>query len=165
MKRALVMLMLLLSSPAHAEGQPSVLNPSGLPIPRYVALKADEVNLRVGPGKRYPTRYVYKRQGLPVQIIEEFAHWRKITDYEGSSGWVHKNMLDGKRTAIILDKTQNLYDDPKADARAVMRADKLVIGTLKRCEPDWCALEIHKRKGWIRKADIWGVTREEVFRE
>lgn len=164
MKR-LFIAMLLVSSAAHAEGQASVLNPSGLPIPRYVSLKADEANVRVGPGKRYPTRYVYKRMGLPVQITEEFAHWRRITDYEGASGWVHKGMLDGKRTALIMGKTQNLYDDPEPDAPVVMRADKLVIGTLKRCEPDWCQLEINQRKGWIRKADIWGVTREEVFRE
>lgn len=165
MKRLVAVLMILAAVPAHAKEEPSILNPSGLPVPRYVSLKSDEVNVRVGPGKRYPTHYVYKRAHLPVKIIEEFAHWRKISDYEGSSGWVHKGMVDGKRTALILEKTQNLYAEPDASSAVTMRAARLVIGTVRKCEPDWCELEISGRKGWVLKADIWGVNREEVFKE
>ena len=164
MKR-LLLIALLLTSPALAAPEASILNPSGLPVPRYVSLKFDEANVRVGPGKRYPIRYVYKRVHLPVQIIEEFAHWRKIADYEGSSGWVHKGAIDGKRTAIVMDKIQNLYSSPDATSSIVMRAKPLVIGALKQCEADWCELEIQNRNGWIRKADIWGAGREEVFKE
>ena len=165
MKRLALALMLLLTAPAFAAVEPSVLNPSGLPVPRYVSLKSDQVNVRVGPGKRYPIQWVYNRAQLPVQIIEEFAHWRKIRDYQGASGWVHKGMVDGKRTAIIIQKPQNLYAKPVADARPVMRAEALVIGVVEECQPDWCRLEIQSRKGWIRKTDIWGVSREEVFGE
>lgn len=165
MKHLLTALILLAAVPAIAAPEPSILNPSGLPVPRYVSLKSDEINVRVGPGTRYPTRYVYKRKRLPVKIIEEFAHWRKISDYEGSSGWVHKGMLDGNRGAMIMDKTQNLYKKPAASSDVALRAQKLVIGSLKECEPDWCELEIQGRQGWIRKADIWGVDREEVFKE
>lgn len=165
MKRIVATLMLLASPAAHAEMDASILNPSGLPIPRYVSLKPSEVNVRVGPGKRYPIRYVYKRIHLPVQVVEEFAHWRKIADYEGASGWVHKGMIDGKRHALIMGKTQNLYSKPDATSAATLRAQPLVIGELKRCEPDWCELEIQGRNGWIRKNDLWGTTREEVFKE
>ena len=165
MKIMIAMLVMLTALAAHAEVETSILNPSGLPVPRFVSLKYGEVNVRVGPGKRYPIRYVYKREHLPVQVIEEFAHWRKISDYEGSSGWVHKGALDGNRTAIIMDKTQNLYSAPDATSKNVMRAGKLVIGSLQKCEPDWCQIDINSRKGWIRKSDIWGITREEVFKE
>lgn len=165
MKRVITIFLLLFTWPALAAPEPSILNPSGMAIPRYVSLKYDEINVRVGPGKRYPIRYVYKRVGLPVQVVEEFAHWRKIADYEGSAGWVHKGAIDGKRTAIVMDKMQNLYAKPDATSNVTIRADKLVIGTLKKCEPDWCQLEIGTARGWIRKADIWGVTREEVFKE
>lgn len=151
-------------APALAQDA-SILNPSGLPIPRYVSLKSGEVNVRVGPGKRYPIRYVYKRAALPVQIVEEFAHWRKIKDYEGAGGWVHKGMLSGNRTAMVLDKPQNLYANPRASDAPIMRAEPTVIGKVKTCLPDWCELEIRKHEGWIRKADIWGVSREEVFEE
>ncbi len=158
------LLCLLLASPAMAEDA-SILNPSGLTIPRYVSLKSGEVNVRVGPGKRYPIRYVYKRAGLPVQIIEEFAHWRKIKDFEGASGWVHKGMVSGDRTAMIMDKLQNLYSRPEVSDQPVMRAEATVIGHLRACLPDWCLMEITQRDGWIRKADIWGVSREEVFED
>jgi SH3-like domain-containing protein len=164
--KLIVAFFVLLATPlAYAQVDSSILNPSGLPIPRYVSLKSDDINVRVGPGTRYPIRYSYKRTHLPVQIIEEFAHWRKIADFEGASGWVHKGMVDGTRRAIIMDKVQMLYTKPDATSRPKMRAQPMVIGELKRCEPDWCELEIQGRKGWIRKADIWGVTREEVFEE
>lgn len=160
-----MLLALLMSAPAAWAEDESILNPSGLPIPRYVSLKSDEVNVRVGPGKRYPIRYVYHRQHLPVQIVEEFAHWRKIKDFEGSSGWVHKGMLDGNRTAMILDKPQNLYARPEVSDQPVLRAEATVIGQLKACLPDWCLLSMQDHDGWIRKADIWGVSREEVFEQ
>lgn len=165
MKRVLALVILLAAPLANAAVEPSILNPSGLPIPRYVSLKSDDINVRVGPGKRYPIRYVYKRMQLPVKVVEEFAHWRKIADFEGANGWVHKGMIDGKRTALILDKTQSLYAEPNTESKTVLRAKPMVIGELKRCAPDWCQLIIQGRKGWIRKADIWGVNREEVFGE
>ena len=155
----------MFAAPAWAAPDLSILNPSGLPIPRYVSLKSDDVNVRVGPGKRYPIRWSYHRIHLPVEIIEEFAHWRKIRDYEGASGWVHKSVLDGRRTVIILDKAQNLYAAPEVTAEPVMRAEPLVTGQLKSCKPDWCRIEIQDRKAWIRKVDIWGISREEVFGE
>jgi SH3-like domain-containing protein len=165
MKHILILMFILATSAAHAQVEPSILNPSGLPVPRYVSLKYNEVNMRVGPGTRYPIISLYKRVHLPVKIIEEFAHWRKISDHDNASGWVHKGALEGVRTAIIIDKMQNLYAQPDAVSRVVMRAQPMVIGELTRCAPDWCQMRIHGREGWIRKADIWGVTREEVFGE
>lgn len=159
-----VLFFLLCAGPALAQDA-SILNPSGLPIPRYVSLKSDEVNVRVGPGKRYPIRYVYRRAHLPVQIVEEFAHWRKIKDFEGATGWTHKGLLDGKRTAMIMDKPQNLYAKPEVTSAPIVRAKPLVVAPIKECRADWCELEIAGTQAWIRKADIWGVSREEVFEE
>lgn len=165
MRYLFVIFLVIVAGNAYAAPDASILNPSNLPIPRYVSLKYNEVNARVGPGKRYPIRHVYHRIQLPVQVIEEFAHWRKIKDYEGSVGWVHKGALDGKRTVMIMEKPQNLYDRPEAsDALVVIRAAPTVIGALKTCLPDWCEITIRGQDAWIRKADIWGVTREEVFR-
>ncbi len=163
MRYLLALLIFLVARPVWAEPEPSILNPSGLPIPRFVSLKFDEINLRVGPGKRYPIKWVYHRKNMPVQIVEEFAHWRKIRDFEGTSGWVHKGAVDGARTAMVVTKLQNLYAKPDATSATVLKAQPLVIGKLLECAPDWCQVEISERKGWILKTDIWGVTREEVF--
>lgn len=164
-RTALLSFVMLSLAPMAKAEDASILNPSGLPIPRYVSLKSDEVNVRVGPGKRYPIRYVYRRAHLPVQIVEEFAHWRKIKDFEGTTGWTHKSLLDGKRTAMIMDKPQNLYPEPEVSSAPIVRAEPMVIATVKECLPDWCELEIAGTTAWIRKADIWGVDRAEVFEE
>jgi len=89
MKRLWFLIALLIATPVMAEQEQSILNPSGLPVPRFVALKSDDVNLRAGPGKRYPIKFHLARARLPVEIIEEFAHWRKIRDYEGTVCCVH----------------------------------------------------------------------------
>lgn len=165
MKRFWIVLLFLFATPAMAEPEPSILNPSGLPVPRFVSLKSDDVNLRAGPGQRYPIKWHYSRARLPVEIVEEFAHWRKIRDFEGTTGWVHKSIVDGKRTVLIMDKQQNLYAKPDPNSAVTMKAAAKVIAFLKECEPDWCQVEIQDRKAWIRKSDIWGVTREETFSE
>ncbi len=160
---ARIALLFVLAAGSAAAQDASILNPSGLPIPRYVSLKFDEVNVRVGPGKRYPIRWVYTRARFPVQVIEEFAHWRKIRDVEGAIGWVQKDQIASERTVLIVDKPQNLYNRPEVSATPVMRAAPMVIATLVSCKPEWCRVEISNRRAWIRKADIWGVTREEVI--
>lgn len=44
---------------------------TGLPVPRYVSLKTDRVNLREGPSKDHRTAWVFQRAGLPVEITAE----------------------------------------------------------------------------------------------
>jgi len=148
---------------ARAEDEASILNPSGLPVPRYVSLKSDYVNVRVGPGKRYPISWVFKRKHMPVMIVEEFANWRKIQDKDGDGGWVHKSLLAGTRTVIVANGTQHLYARPDATSRPVVRLAENVIAEIELCRPDWCELVVGEYEGWIRKADIWGVAREEVI--
>src|SRR5581483_9127238 len=82
----------------------AINNTSGLPVPRFVSLKPEEANARTGPGTRYPIAWVYRRPGLPVEVIEEYDLWRKIRDIDGATGWVHKSMLDGRRTVMIKSK-------------------------------------------------------------
>ena len=75
------------SGPAAAQSE------TGLPVPRFVTLRADEVNLRTGPGEQYPIEWIYVRAGLPVEIIAEFGNWRRIRDFEGIEGWVFHSLL------------------------------------------------------------------------
>ncbi len=74
---------------------------TGLPLPRFAALRADSVYLRRGPGSRYPIEWVYKRRDLPVKIEREFDVWRLIEDPDGTRGWVHQATLVGTRSFVI----------------------------------------------------------------
>lgn len=74
---------------------------TGLPLPRFAAMRADEVNMRSGPGQRYPIEWVYHRRDLPVKIEREFDVWRLVEDSDGQKGWVHQATLVGTRTFVI----------------------------------------------------------------
>ena len=53
---------------------------TGLEIPRFVSLKSNDVNLRVGPSTNYPIALKYISENLPVEIIDEFDVWRKARE-------------------------------------------------------------------------------------
>jgi SH3-like domain-containing protein len=157
---AILSVMPLFFSEAFADDEQDL---SGLPVPRFVSLRSGDVNMRAGPGTRYIINWVYKREGLPVEIIEEFDQWRQIRDSEGTVGWVHKQMLQGKRTAVIVRGIGVLRRTPEDHAGAILRAEPGVTGRLLECERDWCRMQISGRKGWIDKAHIWGVYPKEEF--
>jgi len=137
---------------------------SGLPLPRFAALKSTETNVRTGPGIRYPIQYVYRRETLPVEIIDEYDLWRKIRDVEGASGWVHKTMLVGQRTVLIRGKEpQIIRRDPDEKAKPLLKAEPMVIAKLVECEKEWCRVLLSGRKGWIEKTHLWGVYPTDIF--
>ncbi|MFQ5984088.1 MAG: SH3 domain-containing protein [Alphaproteobacteria bacterium] len=133
-----------------------------LPLPRFASLKADEVNLRAGPGTRYPVEWVFLRRGVPVEVTAEFEHWRKIRDVDGTEGWVHKSMISSRRSIVVTGAVRTLRRAPDAEAREMLRAEPGVQGRLVSCEGDWCRVEIADRKGWIRRDHIWGVYAHET---
>ena len=77
-------------------------------VQRFVSLRADEVNVRAGPGVRYPVKWVFVRKLMPVEVIAEFDTWRKIRDWEGAEGWVHRAMLSGRRSIVVTGKVATL---------------------------------------------------------
>jgi SH3-like domain-containing protein len=138
---------------------------SALPVPRFVTLGADEVNLRTGPGFRYPIRLVIRKSGLPVEILREFDVWRQVRDRDGDEGWVHESMLSGRRAVIIKGEMQTLLDKPQDDARPVVRLEPGVIAGLVTCRNDWCRLKIASYDGWLKRNDVWGIYPREAFQE
>jgi SH3-like domain-containing protein len=155
---SILTLVLVLLLPFAFTAECLAANTSGLPLPRFVSLKAEEVNVRTGPGTRYPIQWVYRRPGMPVEVIEEYDLWRKIRDVEGTTGWVHKNLLDGKRMVMIRGTEPRIIkNDPETDAKNILKAEPMVTARLMECDPDWCRIQISGRKGWIEKKYLWGV--------
>lgn len=133
-------------------------------LPRFASLRAETVNMRSGPGVRYPIEWVFSRKALPVQITAEFDTWRRIRTSDGTEGWVHQNMLTAKRSALIVGSVMHeLRRSPEATADAVARVEPGVIGRLIECAPEWCRLEIAGERGWLRRSELWGVLPDEVF--
>ena len=139
---------------------------TGLPLPRFVSLRADEVNLRTGPGVQYPIDWVYRRRHLPVEIIAEYNTWRKIRDWQGTEGWVHQSMMSNERTVVVTGKLRTLRHKSDTTGRPVAQAETGVIARLLEC-PDastWCRVEVDGFEGWFRRVEFWGVYGDEVVR-
>jgi SH3-like domain-containing protein len=156
----LIMAACLLSSTAFAVEEEG--KSAQLPVPRFVTLGVDEVNLRTGPGLRYPIRIVLKKDGLPVEIIREFDVWRQVRDADGDEGWVHKSMLSGKRAVIVRGSMRTLLKTPQ-EGKPVAKLEPGVIASLKTCRKEWCALSVAGYAGWMKRDQVWGVYPDEKF--
>lgn len=137
----------------------NALSASGLPLPRFVSLRSSQVNLRSGPGVRYPVEWVYLKRALPVEIIAEFDNWRLIRDWEGTEGWVHQSMLSGRRMIRVTGVERDLRRLSSEDTVLVARVEAGVIGRLLQCPQDsiFCRVEINGYQGWLKRGEFWGV--------
>ncbi len=146
---------------ANAAGELGAGPRSGLPVPRFVSLKPDRVNVRGGPTRDHDVTLVYTRAGLPVEITAESDNWRRIRDWEGSEGWVYHSLLSGRRTAVIApkDKKQLVplhYKAEKASA-VVAQLQPGVVASVKRCDGSWCQIAGPGFDGWVVQVQLWGV--------
>ena len=134
---------------------------SGLPVPRFVSLKADRVTVRGGPDKDHDVAWVYTRIGWPVEITAEFENWRRIRDCDGAEGWVYHSLLTGKRTAAVQLKSKtdlaSLYRSPDAHSEVAARLQVGVLSSVKHCTGTWCQISGDGFAGWIEQSALWGV--------
>jgi SH3-like domain-containing protein len=138
---------------------------SGLPVPRYVSLKSDHVNVRAGPTKDNDVAWVYTRSGLPVEITAEYENWRRVRDSEGAEGWVYHSLLSGRRTAVVTMKSKDdlasLYEGPDSTGAVTARLQVGVVAQVKKCTSNWCHVTGNGFDGWIQQQRLWGVYADE----
>lgn len=141
-------------------------------MPRFVSLKSDRVHLRQGPGTDHKVLWVYRRAGLPVEVIKEFDGWRQIRDAEGVTGWVLQSLVSGRRTVLVMPweakgdtlPQYSLRSDDSESSRAVAIVEAGVLGTVRSCDGKWCYLSIGDHLGYIEQKRLWGVYEGEKFR-
>ena len=136
---------------------------TGLPLPRFVSLKANEANVRRGPSTSHRIDWVFARRDMPLQVTAEYENWRRVVDRDGLGGWVHYIMLSGVRTVIIDTDMQPLYarQDESSHQEAILEAG--VVARIEECTLNWCQLSTGGYKGWAPKSAIWGVGADEVL--
>ncbi len=130
----------------------------------FMSTKSDETNLRVGPGKRYPIRWVYRKSSIPVKIIDRNHNWLQTKGMNGETGWIHRNLLSHNRSAFIANTKQAIIHRTPEDASpAIIKAGENVIVRLLECQPNWCKINIANRTGWVKKNNLWGISKDEIF--
>jgi SH3-like domain-containing protein len=148
MRRLLPIALLCLAAPAAAQDRE---------VPYWATLRAEEVNMRVGPSEAYPIEWVYRRPGLPVKVLRVNQGWRLVEDPDGERGWIVARLLDPDRGAIVTgDGLAEMRATPEAAARIKWRAEPGVVGELGDCEAGWCELDVGGREGWIPAERLWG---------
>jgi len=139
---------------------------SALPVPRFVSLKSDKVNVRRGPSTDQAIVWVFSRAGLPVEIIAESENWRRVRDSEGADGWVFHSLLSARRTALVTPWTKGeesipLYNSKSTNSRAVASLQAGVLGNVLSCDGEWCNLSVDDYSGYVEQDKLWGVYRGE----
>lgn len=151
-------------SNVRANDVPPEMRGSGLPLPRFVSISSDKAFVRSGPAPRYPIKWVYKKDGLPVEIIQEFDVWRKVRDNAGDEGWINKALLSDRRSVIIRgDQIVDMREDAAASSRVMARMEPGVIARLQKCEGGWCRLSVGGFEGWAERKALWGVYPQETI--
>ncbi|SLN51788.1 SH3 domain-containing protein [Pseudooctadecabacter jejudonensis] len=135
---------------------------TNLPMPRYVSLKANEANVRRGPSLSHRIDWVFQRRDMPLRVVGEYGHWRRVVDREGMGGWVHYSLLSGNRTVIIDHDMLTIRQRPDDTAMEVAHLELGVIADLGECDVDWCRLRAGGYRGWAEKTALFGVAPGEL---
>ena len=144
--------------PPPAATEPAKGTVTGLPLPRWASLRTDDVNMRVGPGTRFPIQWQYHRRDLPIEILREVEVWRLIEDQDGVKGWVHQATLVGRRGFVVRDAEAVLRQSADDAAPAVARLKEGVVGRIRACaaKADWCEVQVSSYRGFLRRTQFWG---------
>jgi SH3-like domain-containing protein len=122
---------------------------TGMPVPRWVTIKAARVNVRRGPSLE---------DNVLVEIIAEYDSWRRIRDVEGQTGWVKSVMLDGRRRVLFTGRVNTaILREPKGEADAVALAAPGLIADLVACDGEWCEVSARGYDGFVTRDRLWGV--------
>jgi SH3-like domain-containing protein len=146
-------------APAKPPVPANVGSHTGLPLPRYASLKTDDINMRTGPGVRFPVLWTYKRRDLPVRIEREFDVWRLVEDMDGVKGWVNGATLTGRRTFVVTgDEPRTLRSEPSEDSAAVALLKQGVVGRVRSCDAAsaWCQVQAGGYRGFLERNAFWG---------
>jgi SH3-like domain-containing protein len=141
----------------------------GLPVPRFVSLKSDKVNVRKGPATDQAIVWVFSRAGLPVEVIAESDNWRRVRDSEGADGWVFHSLLSARRTVLVTpwSKDQSnvpLYSSKSTGSRPVAQLQANVLGNVMNCDGEWCELSVDDYTGYVQQDQLWGVYKGEEIK-
>jgi SH3-like domain-containing protein len=150
------------SLPAAAEDEAAApdsrIGFSGLPVPRFVAMKKNEVYGREGPSADHDVVTIYRRRGLPVKVIAETSDniWRRVEDHEGRRVWINRVMLVESRHAVIGSPVV-LFAEPSEEALPRARLEPGVLARIETCGDDWCRVRTDGYRGWAPRNALWGV--------
>ncbi len=128
------------------------------PTPYWASISAGKAMMRTGPGQNYPATWLYVRADLPIRVVETYPNWRKVSDPDGTTGWMLQRLLSDTRTGLVTgSEPRPMRQDPGEDSPVRYLAEPGVVGRLSKCGGGWCLLDVRGRQGYIRTDQFWGL--------
>jgi SH3-like domain-containing protein len=132
--------------------------------PYWASIASGKAMMRTGPGRNYPGIWLYQRRDLPIRVIKTYPNWRMIEDPDGAKGWMLVTLLSDRRTGIVKQGApRDIHSEASENSAVRYRAEPGVVGQIEKCREGWCRFKVADREGYIRQADIWGVSAGEVL--
>lgn len=126
-------------------------------VPYWATIRAESVNMRVGPSVDFPIEWIYRRPGLPMKVVRLNEGWRLVEDPDGARGWIVARLLSPDRGAIVTGSgLAAMRAAPNEAAELRWRLEPGVVGRLGDCAAGWCELDVAGHRGWVRQDRLWG---------
>ncbi|MDA7705328.1 SH3 domain-containing protein [Rickettsiales bacterium] len=128
----------------------------------FASLRSSKTNIRFGPGMNYDIKHVFRLKSMPIKVTAEYENWVEIEDFEGDDGWVNKNLITKRRTAMVKTDLNfiNLHKSNFSKSKTILRLENNVILDMIKCIEDWCKIKVSGERGWVQKDEIWGWKRD-----
>lgn len=126
-------------------------------VPYWASIRAEEVNMRVGPGEDYRIMWVYHRRHLPLRVLRLKEGWRLVEDPDGARGWMMARFLTRERGAIVRGEgLADMREQASEGSRLLWRLEPGVTGVLGECATGWCHFDVAGRAGYVPEGRLWG---------
>ncbi len=126
------------------------------------SLKNTKVNVRLGPSKNYPIKFVFEKKYLPVMIIDTHYNWRKIKDYDNDTGWIHISQLSKVKTTVTTKNNEIVYSLPSVYSKPKVKLEIYQVLIINKCKQKWCEVRNSRTTGWIKKDHLWGIKEHKI---
>ncbi|MFL1780579.1 SH3 domain-containing protein [Candidatus Hepatincolaceae symbiont of Richtersius coronifer] len=134
--------------------------------PFFLSTRDDVTNIRSGPSLDYPIVHIYKKKGMPLKILDKNKDWYYSEDFIGNEGWVYKNLLSSRKTAVITAKSSTIYKTASSFSKALLILERNNIINIISCKPTGVFCKVNFQSsileleitGWISTSDMWGNT-------
>lgn len=126
--------------------------------PYFASIGPARARMRTGPGRTFPSSWVYVRADLPVRVVDVFKEWRRVEDPAGTQGWMLGTLVSRTRTAIVQGSAPIELRDRPGGPTILWRARPGVVGRISRCANGWCRFDVKGQAGFVQTDRLWGVS-------
>lgn len=130
-------------------------------VAAMVSISGDGINMRSGPGTKYKIMWKLG-SGFPLKVLKKKGSWLRVQDFEGTIGWVHKNVVRKKGHMIVKvhkksKKRINVRSGPGTNNRIVAKAHYGVVFRTLVQKRGWVKVQHEKGvTGWVKRSLLWG---------